>query len=43
MGYSIEFKNKVVSRILSDEISVVDACREYKVSKTALYEWLKQR
>ena len=42
MGYSIEFKNKVVSRILSDEISVVDACREYKVSKTALYEWLKQ-
>lgn len=39
MEYSEEFKNSVVSRILSKEISVAAATTQYKISKTTLYNW----
>ncbi len=42
MGYSSKFKNQVVSRILSKEITVAAAHREYGIAESTLYNWLQQ-
>lgn len=42
MGYSSKFKNQVVSRILSQEITVAAAHREYGIAESTLYNWLQQ-
>lgn len=42
MAYSPEFKNQVVSRILSKELTFAAARREYDVGKATLHRWLKQ-
>ena len=42
MGYSIKFKNQVVSRILSRELTIDAAHREYSVAKSTLHFWIKK-
>lgn len=42
MAYSPEFKNQVVSRILSRELTIEAAHREYEVGHATLHRWLKQ-
>lgn len=39
MAYSEEFKDRVVSRILSKELSLAAAVRQYKVSENTLRAW----
>ena len=42
MVFSSEFKNQVISRILSKEISITDAHREYGIGKSTVYKWIKK-
>lgn len=42
MAYSPEFKNQVVSRILSRELTIEAAHREYDVGHATLHRWLNQ-
>ena len=42
MACSLEFKNQVVSRILSRELTIEAAHREYKVGHATLHRRLKQ-
>ena len=42
MAFSNEFKNQVVSRILSNELSISAAHREYGIGKSTAHNWVKQ-
>ena len=42
MALSNEFKNQVVSRILSNELSISAAHREYGIGKSTAHNWVKQ-
>lgn len=39
--YPIEKKNQILGRILSKEITVAQAHREYGIAESCLYHWLK--
>jgi len=41
MAFSNEFKNQVVSRILSNELSISAAHREYGIGKSTAHNWVK--
>ena len=42
MAFSSEFKNQVVSRILSNELTISAAHRKYSIGKSTVHNWLKQ-
>ena len=42
MVYSEELKNSIVSRILSKELSIQDAIKQYHISRQTLCKWKKQ-
>lgn len=39
--YPLEKKNQILGRILSKEITVAQAHREYGIAESCLYHWLK--
>lgn len=39
--YPLEKKNQILGRILSKEITVAQAHREYGIAESCLYYWLK--
>ena len=42
MAFSSEFKNQVISQILSNELTISAAHREYSIGKSTVHNWLKQ-
>ena len=42
MAFSSEFNNQVVSRILSNELTISAARREYGIGQSTVHNWLKQ-
>ena len=42
MGYPIEKKKQSVSRLLTDEITVPQASRQYGLGESTLYKWLQE-
>ena len=42
MAFSSEFKNQVISQILSNELTISAANREYSIGKSTVHNWLKQ-
>ena len=42
MAFSSEFKNQVISQILSKELTISAAHREYSIGKSTVHNWLKQ-
>ena len=40
--YPLEKKNQILGRILSKEISVEQAHREYGIATSCVYRWLRQ-
>lgn len=40
-SYPLEKKNQILGRILSKEITVAQAHREYGIAESCLYHWLK--
>lgn len=42
MPYSEEFKNTVLSRVMSGELSVIQACKTYGVSHGSIAAWRKK-
>ena len=42
MAFSSEFKNQVISQILSNKLTISAAHREYGIGKSTVHNWLKQ-
>lgn len=40
--YPLEKKNQILGRILSKEITVEQAHREYSIATSCVYRWLRQ-
>ena len=40
--YPLEKKNQILGRILSKEITVEQAHREYSIATSSVYRWLRQ-
>ena len=41
MRYSQEFKDNVVARLLSKELSISEAVEQYSIGKSTISYWLK--
>ena len=41
MRYSQEFKDNVVARLLSKELSISEAVEKYSISKSTISYWLR--
>ena len=41
MGYPIEKKKQIVSRLLAGEITVPQASRQYGLGESTLYKWVQ--
>ena len=41
MRYSQEFKDNVVARLLSKELSISEAVEQYSISKSTISYWLR--
>lgn len=40
--YNSDFKLKVVTKYLSEKLTVAQICQEFNVSKAAVHKWVKQ-